>query len=72
MKMRIASHRLTRMQPIAMVEKMLRALLIYDMKLLRRKENRLLSLSGIQSDATREEASLMLLKTQTFILKGKY
>jgi hypothetical protein len=72
MKMRIASHRLTRMQPIAMVEKMLRALLIYDMKLLRRKENRLLSLSGIQSDAIREEAGLMLLKTQTFILKGKY
>jgi hypothetical protein len=72
MKMRIASHRLTRMQLIAMVEKMLRALLIYDMKLLRRKENRLLSLSGIQSDATREEASLMLLKIQTFILKGKY
>jgi hypothetical protein len=72
MKMRIASHRLTRMQPIAMVEKMLRELLIYDMKLLRRKENRLLSLSGIQSDAIREEASLLLLKTQTFILKGKY
>jgi hypothetical protein len=72
MKMRIASHRLTRMQPIAMVEKMLRALLIYDMKLLRRKENRLLSLSGIQSDAIREEAGLMLLKIQTFILKGKY
>jgi hypothetical protein len=72
MKMRIASHRLTRMQLIAMVEKMLRELLIYDMKLLRRKENRLLSLSGIQSDATREEASLLLLKTQTFILKGKY
>jgi hypothetical protein len=57
---------------MAMVEKMLRELLIYDMKLLRRKENRLLSLSGIQSDAIREEASLLLLKTQTFILKGKY